>query len=159
MVHIGTTNVIERTWGVSTLADNATPPRHFVLIVRDDGQDSDYLSSVCEFLDIGVEHVTTGDDLRSMLPILRPMAVIADLDGEVQDGCHVMKMVAEYDRALPVLLLTCSDPALLGAVDAVREVFGLTQVTTATDAAGIGTLVDFICQAARDAGRSRLMRV
>jgi CheY-like chemotaxis protein len=159
MVHIGTANVIERTWGVSTLADRATPAHHFVLVVRDPEQDSDLLLSVCEFLDIGVEHATTGDDLRSMLPVLRPMAVIADLDGDVQDGFHVMKMAAEYDRALPILLLTSSDLSLLGAVDAVREVFGLTHVTTATAADGMGALVDFICHAARDAGRSRLMRV
>ena len=110
MVHIGTANVIERTWGVSTLADRAAPVRHFVLIIRDHEQDNDHLLSVCEFLDIGVEHAATEDDLRTMLPVLRPMAVIADLDGEVQDGFHVMKMAAEYDRALPILLLTGNDP-------------------------------------------------
>jgi CheY-like chemotaxis protein len=159
MVHIGTANVIERTWGVSTLADRANPARHFVLIVRDHQHDNDHLRSVCEFLDIGVEHATSGDGLRSMLPALRPMAVIADLESDEQDGFHVMKMVAEYDRALPILLLTGNDASLLGAVDGVREVFGLTSVATATEADGIGALVDFICHAARDAGRTRLMRI
>ena len=70
-----------------------------------------------------------------------------------------MKVAAGYNRSLPVLLLTNNDPALLGAVDAVQEIWGLTRVATATDTAGIGALVDFICHAARDAGRSRLMRL
>ena len=159
MVHIGTTDVIDRVWGVSTVEDNAIPSRYSVLIVRDQEKDSDCLRSVCEFLDIAVEHASTDDDLRSMLPVLRPMAVITDLTGDVQDGFHVMKMVAECDRSLPVLLLADNDPALLGAVDAVREVFGLGHVAVAKEASGMGPLVDFICHAARDAGRSRLMRI
>jgi CheY-like chemotaxis protein len=159
MVHIATANVIDRAWGVSILDDHAIPARYTILVVRDHDKDNDYLMSVCEFLDIRVEHATTEDNLRSMLPVLHPMAVITDLDGDVQDGFHVMKMAAEYDRALPILLLTSNESVLLGAVDAVREVFGLTHIVTATAAAGIGPLVDFICHAARDAGRSRLMRV
>ncbi len=47
---------------------------------------------------------------------------------------------------------------MLGAVDAVREVFGLSNVATAHETCGMGPLVDFICHAARDAGRSRMMR-
>jgi hypothetical protein len=87
------------------------------------------------------------------------MAVIADLDGDVQDGFHVMKITSDYNQALPILLLTGNDPVLLGAVDAVQEVWGLTRVTTAPASAGIGRLVDFICDSARDAGRSRSMRI
>ena len=87
------------------------------------------------------------------------MAVIADLDGEAQDGFHVMKIAAAYDRSLPVMLLTCNEPAMLGAIDAVSEVWALTRVTTAPNASAVGPLVDFICQTARDAGRSRMMRI
>ena len=134
-------------------------PHHSVLVVCDPDKNSDYLASVCEFLDIEVQRATTGDDLRTMLTTLRPVAVIADLDGTVQDGFHVMKMAADYDRSVPILLLTGYDPALLGAIDAVQEVWGLTRVGTAAATAGIGVLVDFICHAARDAGRPRMLRV
>jgi hypothetical protein len=106
-----------------------------------------------------MQYASAGEDLQTILPGLRPMAVVADLDGEVQDGFHVMKMTADFDRSVPILLLTSSDPALLGAIDAVQEAWGLTRVATAADTAGIGVFVDFICQAARDAGRPRLMRV
>lgn len=159
MVHIGTAEIIDRPWATATPSNRPVPAQHSVLIVRDADQNSDYLDSVCEFLDIGVEHATTTDDLGSILAMLNPMALITDLTGEVQDGFHVMKMVAGHDRSLPVLLLTSNDPALLGAVDAVQEVWGLRRVTTVSPAAGIGALVDFICRAARSAGRSRLMRV
>ena len=58
-----------------------------------------------------------------------------------------------------MLLLTSGDPALLGAVDAVREIWGLSHVTAMTDAAGMGVMVDFLCQAARDTGMARMMRI
>jgi CheY-like chemotaxis protein len=154
----GPINVIDRPWEMTAPDERSGSPQHAVLVVRDSDKNSEYLESVCEFLDIGVQHASTGDDLRMMLTRLRPMAVIADLDGEGQDGFHVMKMAADYDRSVPILLLTGYDPALLGAIDAVQEVWGLTRVATAAATAGIGALVDFICHAARDAGRPRMLR-
>jgi DNA-binding NtrC family response regulator len=130
-----------------------------ILVVRDHDKHNESLEAICEFLDICVEYASSRDDLSQLLSGLRPMAVIADLEGEYQDGFHVMKMVANCDRLLPVMLLTSNDPALLGAVDAIQEVFGLRRVTTVTETSGIGVLVDFICHAARDAGMPRLMRV
>jgi CheY-like chemotaxis protein len=159
MVHIGTADVIEPSWAVTKSEPRTAPGHQVILVVRDHDRDNDYLHAVCEFLDIGVELTTTGDDLPAKLFSLSPMAVIADLDSEIQDGFHVMKMTAGYDRSLPILLLTSNDPAMLGAIDAVQEVWGLTRVTTAAASAGIGALMDFICHAARTAGRSRLMRV
>jgi CheY-like chemotaxis protein len=159
MHHIQPVNVIDRPWEIAPPVERSGSPQHAVLIVRDPSRNDDYLESVCEFLDIDVQHATTGDDLRTIFTTLRPMAVIADLDGEVQDGFHVMKMAADYDRSVPILLLTGYDPTLMGAIDAVQEVWGLTHVATAAGTAGIGALVDFICHAARDAGRPRISRV
>jgi hypothetical protein len=159
MEQFGTTDVIDRDWVVTTLRDQTVPAGHSVLAVRHGGQNCDYLDSVCEFFGIAVQYISAGEDLRPILTSLRPMAVVADLDGEVQDGFHVMKMTADYDRSVPVLLLTSTDPAMLGAIDAVQEAWGLMHVVTTADSAGIGVFVDFICQAARDAGRPRLMRV
>jgi CheY-like chemotaxis protein len=158
MDQIGPINVIDRPWEIASPDNRKDSSQRAVLIVRDSDGNNDYLESVCEFLDIEVQHAATGDDLRAMLTALRPMAVIADLDGEVQDGFHVMKMAADYDRSVPILLLTSYDPALLGAIDAVQEVWGLTRVATAAATAGIGALVDFICHAAREAGRPRTVR-
>jgi CheY-like chemotaxis protein len=159
MVHIGTTVLVESTQDVTPYGRRIIPAPHAVLVVRDDDKNNEFLDAICEFLDIGVEHASSTDDLATLLRGLRPMAVIADLDGESQDGFHVMKVTAGYDRTLPIMLLTSNDPALLGAVDAVQTIWGLTRVAAVTGTAGIGTLVDFICHAARDAGRSRLIRV
>jgi DNA-binding NtrC family response regulator len=156
MIDINNTLVMDRVRDVTPFEYTSVPAPYSVLVVRDAGKSNEYLDSICEFLDIGVEHATSGDDLGPVLHGLRPMAVIADLESDRQDGFNVMKIVAGYDQALPVMLLTNNDPALLGAVDAVRELWGLTRVTT--DTGRIGALVDFICHAARNAGRTRMMR-
>jgi hypothetical protein len=158
MVHMGVADVIDRVWAGTTFAARTIPGQPVVLIVRDHDKQSEYLDSVCEFLNVGVEHATTADDIGPILPGLRPIAVIADLDGAVQDGCHVIKIAAGYDRSLPILLLTNNDPTLLGAVDAVAEIWGMKRVSTTSTAAEIGALVDFICHASRTAGKSRLMQ-
>lgn len=158
MVHFGTAMIIDPVRDVTPVGDRIVSGQNSILVIRDCKNNHDYLDVVCEFLDIGVEQATTADDLGQMLRQLRPMAVIADLESEVADGFHVMKLAAGYDRSLPILLLTANEPALLGAVDAVQEVWGLRRVATATGGR-IGELVDFICHAARSAGRSRLMRV
>jgi hypothetical protein len=159
MAHIAATDVIDRVWAVTPSADRIDPSRHSVLVVSDEGQSNESLDLVCEFLDIDVVRADGGDDLGPMLLRNRPMAVIANLDGEGQDGCHVMKTIAGYNRSLPILLFSSNEPALLGAVDAVREIWGLAHVSTVHGSGGIGALVDFICHASRDAGRSRLMRI
>ncbi len=159
MTHFGTAVVVDPVWGVNPFSERALATHPAILVVRDHDQNNEFLEAICEFLDISVEYASNRDDLNHLLSGLRPMAVIADLEGEHQDGFHVMKMVANSNRSLPILLLTSNDPALLGAVDAVQEVFGLRRVTTVSDASGIGALVDFICHAARDAGMPRLMRV
>jgi hypothetical protein len=158
MVHFGNAMVIDPIRDVTPFLERTILSQYSVLVVRDSNKSNDYLDAVCEFLDIGVEHATTADDLKPILLGLRPMAVIADVEGEVADGYHIMKMAADYDKSLPVLLLTTNEPALLGAVDAVQEICGLRRVATASGG-GMGELVDFICHASRDAGRSRMMRV
>jgi CheY-like chemotaxis protein len=152
-------DVIDREWVLAKTEQRIVPERPVVLVVRDPDQNSDNVVSVCEFLDIAAERATPGGDLPELLRTLRPIAVIADLDAQAQDGFHVMKLTAEHDPSIPILLLTSNDQALLGAIDAVREIWGLTRVSTAPVATGIGALVDFVCQAARDAGRPRLIRV
>jgi CheY-like chemotaxis protein len=159
MVHIGSAVLVDPVQDVTPFGSRIIPITQSVLIVRDDDKNNDFLDSICEFLDIAVEHASSRDDLLPLLRGLRPIAVITDLDSEVQDGFHVMKVTGSYKRTLPIMLLTSNDPALLGAVDAVREVWNLTRVAAITGTASIGTMVDFICHAARDAGMPQLMRV
>ena len=52
-------------------------------------------------------------------------------------------------RDLPVLLITGDDPALIGAIDAVEEIWQLTSVDKWQRLLGIGALVDFLLRAGR----------
>ena len=158
MTHIATAMTIDPVRGLVLMTDRAAPTDQTVLVVRDGDRRNEFLDAICDFLDVGVEYMTGEEDLSRRLLSTRPMAIVADIEGETQDGYHVMKVVAENDRSLPIVLLGRDDPALLGAADAVREIWGLRRVEVVSDTAGIGPLVDFICQSVRDAGKTRLMR-
>ena len=57
--------------------------------------------------------------------------------------------IAAHDRSLPVLLITGPDPALLGAVDAVEELWELSSVEKWQELPGVGAMVDFLFRAGR----------
>ena len=97
------------------------------------------------------------EDLGSALRQRRPMAVVAEMDTAGQDGCHVLKAVAAHDRDLPVLLVVDNDPVLLGAIDAVQEIWQLTSVVKWPQLPGVGAVVDFLFQAGRKGDCMRLM--
>ncbi|MBS0558442.1 MAG: hypothetical protein JSR21_00125 [Proteobacteria bacterium] len=125
--------------------------RPVVAVVEDGGIVSQEFGMVCEFFDIAVHPISTYADLGTVLPTLRPMAVVCEAEGAGQDGCNVMKAVAGYDRALPVMIVTGTDPLLAGAIDAVGEVWQLTQVTALPAIPNAAGLVDFLFRAGRRA--------
>ncbi len=160
MVHIATTAFLNESWSeAAPFSPRPRAPNQTVVVVSGDNDTGGVLAMICEFLDLQIEHVTDNEDLALLLRMNPPLAVIADLDGGGQDGCHVMKAVATFDRDLPVMLLTDGNPAYLGAVDAVQEAFALTRVATVKGTDNIGPMVDFLCHATRDAGVSRMMRL
>jgi len=117
------------------------------------------METVCEFLDLKLECVSAGTDLADMLRARRPMAVISDIDGDDHDGFHAMKLIARYNPDLPVMLLTDGDIALMGAADAIQEIWGLTAVTLTSGFPLAGQLVSFLFSAGRKAGCMRLVPV
>jgi hypothetical protein len=143
---------------VRSLEAPAPGARQAVVAVVEDGiRISQELWAICEFLDIAVVHVPGRFDLNTVLRGQNPMAVVCELDGAGQDGCHVMKTVASHDRSLPILLVTGNDPFLTGAADAVEEIWRLTDVTHTASLPGIAGLVDFLFYAGRQGGCLRLM--
>ena len=130
-----------------------------VVIASDSPETIHDLEVICEFFDLAVEIVSAGTDMMRLLRDNRPMAVIADIDGEEQDGFHSMKVVASYDRDLPIMMLTGGDPVLMGAVDAVQESWGLTMVGRTTPANLAGQLAEFLYTAGRRAGCMRLVQI
>ena len=130
-----------------------------VVIVSDDPGTLENLAPVCEFLELRVEVVSGGMDLIQVLRGHRPMAVICDVDGEEQDGFHAMKLIAGYSRDLPIMLLTDGDAVLMGAADAVQDLWGLTSVTRTSGFPMASQLVGFLFGAGRRTGRTRLVPV
>jgi CheY-like chemotaxis protein len=130
-----------------------------VAIVSDDPATIAKLAPVCEFLELRIEVVSAGTDLEQVLQEHRPMAVVSDVEGEEQDGFHTMKQVARYSRDLPILLLTAGDAVLMGAADAVQALWGLTSVTSTSEFPMAGQLIQFLFNAGRRAGCTRLVPV
>jgi DNA-binding NtrC family response regulator len=135
------------------------PVKAMVVIVSDDAVLANSLELVCDFLDLGVERVSSEQDLMGVLRSHGPMAVITEMDGRGQDGFHVMMTVSRHDRSLPLMLLTNDDPILAGAAEAVQELWGLTGVVKVDRPPAIGRLVDFLFRAGRRAGSMRLLPV
>jgi|SRR5579872_5140889 len=134
--------------------------REPLLIVIEDGVLlSDTLGSVCECLNVAVVRMPSRDDLNILLSVHRPMAVVAEMDAAGQDGCHVMMTIAAHDCSLPVLLITGEDPAMLGAVDAVQELWELSSVVKWPRLLGVGAVVDFLFRAGRKGSCMQLMSV
>ncbi len=126
--------------------------RPTLLVVEDTSRLAIALGALCAFLGVAVERVRRPDELPRLLRDRNPMAVLAELDGTAQDGCHVMMRIAGHDPALPILLLTGPDPALAGAAEAVRELWALSAVELHPHLPGIGALADFLCRAGRAGG-------
>jgi hypothetical protein len=118
-----------------------------VLVVEDGQAMSDGMRALCDFIDISLDRIDCGEDLLASLQRCRPMAVIAAMDAERQDGGNVLMTVARHDPTLPVLLMTDGDPVLEGAADAVTELWGLTEVVQAGAWPSPGRLAEFLCRA------------
>ena len=128
-----------------------------VVVVSDNPEVASAMDNIADFLGFDVELLKSDADLAPVLRRWRPMAVVTELDGYGQDGCHVMMEVAEHDPGLPILLLVGTDPALAGAADAVEEMWQLTAVTKAAALPAVGPLVEFLFHAGRRGECIRLM--
>ena len=135
------------------------PRSPLLLIIEDDERTAHWLQPICDFLEIGVERIASERDVTDALHEHRPMAVVAQMDCQGQDGCHVMMTVAQYDRSLPILLIVGPDPALAGAADAVEELWQLESVTKLPGYPGVGAIVDFVFHAGRKGRCIRLMPI
>ncbi len=129
---------------IATLKVEADVADGAVLVIEDGRRLSRLVGYVCDYLGVTMRRVSTETDLAPLLRRHRPVAVVCALDARGQDGCHVMKLVAAYDRSLPMLLVAGADPALIGAADAVEEACALTSVRKLQDEPGMGDVVEFL---------------
>ncbi len=138
----------------SSAAETVPTPSRAVLVVEDGRRLSRVVGYMCDYLGLTLHRVGTDADLAPLLRRHAPLAVVCTLDGRGQDGCHVMKLVAVHDRALPVMLVAGSNPAMIGAAEAVEEACGLSGVRTLQDDPGLGDVVEFLLASDRFAPAS-----
>lgn len=145
----------------SNTANDAAPGRRYpLLLVVEDGEEiSSALQPICEFLEVVVECLPSHRNLAHALQLHGPMGVVAHMDSLGQDGCHVMKTVAAYDRSLPLMLITGDEPALAGAADAVEELWQLESVVRSCQLPSVAATVDFLFRAGRMGQCMRLLPV
>ena len=141
---------------IATMA--TVPCQATVVVVSDNPEVASVLDNICDFLGFDIELLSTDMDVAPFLNRHRPMAIVAELDGRGQDGCHVMMQVADYDSALPILMLTGNESGLAGAVDAVAEMWSLANVTASSALPEIGKLVEFLYHAGRRGDCIRMMQ-
>ncbi|MBV9251109.1 MAG: hypothetical protein JO227_17895 [Acetobacteraceae bacterium] len=134
-------------------------PRPSVLVIEDGYSITLPMQTICDFLDLDLETVSSYEDLGPILAERQPMAVIAEADCEGQDGCHVLMTVAAYDPSTPILLLTGEDPTVLGAVEAVQELWQLQTVIASSSLPSVGKVVEFLFNAGLNARCARFMPV
>jgi DNA-binding NtrC family response regulator len=139
--------------------DAALPRKPLLLIVEDGKDTAAALEPICDFLEIGIERVGAENDLQDALRGFSPMAVVAQFECNGQDGFHVMKVVAQHDNTLPMLLITGDEPQMAGAADAVEEIWALSNVLKCRNLPSVGALVDFLFKAGRKAGCTRFLPV
>jgi DNA-binding NtrC family response regulator len=157
MTHLTTLSFPDNLTPIELSTMTATQCHATVVVVSDSGEVASVLDNICDFLGFGIELLSTDMDVAPFLERHRPMAVVSELDGRGQDGCHVMMKVADYDPGLPILMLTGDDAALAGAVDAIEELWSLTGVTKTPELPEIGQLVEFLFQAGRRGDCVRIM--
>jgi ActR/RegA family two-component response regulator len=120
-----------------------------VLVLEDPARFAPAVQAICSYMGIAMERMDTNQNLAAELRARRPMAVLAALDGATHDGCHVMIAVGEYDRTLPLMLVTGHDLAELGAADAVEEIWRLEEVDRRAQPPEVVDIVEFLFAAGR----------
>ncbi len=136
-------------------ADNGRESRAPLLLVVETTQTlSRAVGFFCKYLGVRVEAVGMHQDLRVLLAMRGPIAVMAPADAADHDTGRLLEIVAEHDRDLPVLLVIGRDCARLGRIEGAEAILGLTAVQKMTAIPGIGDLTDFLLKA----GKRRVRR-
>lgn len=157
MTHMHSLNLLDTVAPIDISTQIAADRQARVVVVSDNPNIASVLDNICAFLGFGIEVLGTDEDVAPVLRQYHPMAVIAELDGRDQDGCHVMMLVADYDPSLPILMLTGTEPGMAGAVDAIQELYHLTAVTQTPELPAAGGVVDFLFKAGRRGDCVRMM--
>lgn len=143
------TDTSEATWEAPLLA-----------VVDASGGLAAWVETVCESMRLRLCIAPDATSLGVKLGDTQPIAVLcADLGGGGRPVGRLLKLVANYNRDMPVLLMTSDDPETLGSIDAAVELWPLTDVQRIAGPVPVAAVVAFLARAGRLSGALRMMAV
>lgn len=150
------TRLIGRALTEDTLLMTEQETQRVVVMANQAGV-SPTMAAMCAALDVEMVIVSSHHDLPFRLHHHRPMAVISELEPAGHASCAALRSIAAYDPRMPVMVVSGSDPAVAGTLDAAEKLWGLSAVRRLPEAPAMGDLIGFLFAAGRHAGIGRLI--
>jgi DNA-binding NtrC family response regulator len=122
----------------------ATSAGQPVLVVDDRKDVAMTLADMCRLAGHAAEVAQDGVGIRTLLQRLHPSAVIIDVIMPDQDGYEALKEIADFDPALPVLLVTGYGDTLLRMGATLGRAHGLSVLHTAAKPVRADTVRRFL---------------
>jgi DNA-binding NtrC family response regulator len=129
-----------------------------VLVCEDRFLTAPSIATACRREGARAESLHSSSQLAMILSYVRPCAIISTIAFDEQDGFEVLKEVASFDRHLPILMVTGRDPVLHGALDAIEELWGLTNVSRVDEPWNAAGLKAFLARTGAIAGDAEAAR-
>lgn len=130
-----------------------------VLIVGDSDRLLPSLGPYCDFFRVRMLTAAADEDLPLVLRAERPIAVVGEIDGDVEEGCVLLTAVASYDPTLPLLMILRAGGRMMAAMETARQALRIRHLLTSTSLPMQGDLVSFLATAIMRSGRANFMPV
>lgn len=125
------------------------PASPLVVVIEQAGSLSSRALELCDFLRIRVRRVADGAALGRVLRAERPICVLAHAPSAGPMVCDALAVVARFDHALPVLLVTEDTRAEPEGPEASDELKPLSNLFWLPRQPGLRMLVEFLFMAER----------
>lgn len=149
-------------WATGAYATIATMPddgeNATVLLMDGCRRMTELVLEMCEVMGMRLVHVHDAASLRGNLWGRQPVGVLCDATRHGAGSAdHVLKLVADYDRTLPLLLVADANPSIQGEIDAVEDICRLTHVTRLTVTPSPFDIAAFMFETGRLCGRNNAL--
>jgi CheY-like chemotaxis protein len=127
-----------------------------VLVIDDRAEVARAIAEMCETLGVSADISHDGEVVRDMLTRSQPSGVIIDVIMPDEDGYEALKVVAEFNRNLPVLLISGHGLTWLRVGASLARAYGLSHVITGSKPIPMAMLADFVGKIRSEAPNTQL---
>ena len=146
-------------WGDGAAQGTVTELPVLMVVAREDAMTA-WLAALCETLRIRMHLVADAASLPDSLARTRPVALLCgDLGEQGRPMARLLRLVAQYDPTLPVLIMTSDEPETLGTLDAATDLWHVENLQRVALPVPVSTVLDFLANAGRRRGTSTMMRI